>query len=286
MKKLLYLLALFGVAMFTSCSNELNEDVAPPPTNEQAKLVTFTFGQFTQQAITRASLSEARMTDLWMFDYIGDELKQTIHQSSSDEGFGSISATMSYGNHTLYFVASRGETPTVNTELHKITWDKPLDTFWATTTMTVSSTSGSAEAISLQRAVTRFKITLLDEITSEMAKISVTPARWYYGIDYVTGDGTDAIDSQPRTATIPSNYIGTSGTLNFSIFSFVPTSDWQTDFSCNLLASDESVLSSVTLENVSLKKNITTSYSGYILSSKTFTLTVDDTWGTEETYTW
>jgi hypothetical protein len=281
----IYLSALCLVIV--SCTND-QFDIETPPTNEQSKLVTFTFGKFTQQAMTRASVAEVNMTDLWMFDYIGDELQQTIHQSSSDEGFGVISTTMAYGNHILYFITSRGTTPTVNTEAHKITWEKPSDTFWATTTMTVSASSGSSQAIALQRAVTRFKITLLDEVPSEAAKVTVTPAQWYYGIDYTTGIGVDAMTNQPRAVTIPSSYIGTSGELSLSVFSFVPSDDWHTDVSCVLSASDESVLGSVTLENVGLKKNITTAYSGYILSNntKTFTLTVDDTWGTEEAYTW
>ena len=286
MKRLMYLFALFSVLVISSCSSELNEDVNPP-TNEQSKLVTFTFGELSYQAMTRASVSEINMTDLWVFDYVGDELKQTIHQTNEEAGFGSISATLDYGSHILYFVTSRGVSPTVNTELHKLTWEKPLDTFWATTTMTVSAASGSSHIIALQRVVTRFRVTLLDEITSEMAKIAVTPTQWYYGLDYTTGAGTDAIANQPRAVNIPSTYIGTSGELNFSIFSFVPTSDWQTDFYCTLSASNESILDSVTLEDVSLKKNTTTAYSGYILSSnKTFTLTVDDSWGTEDTHTW
>ena len=54
-----------------------------------------------------------------------------------------------------------------------------------------------------------------------------------------------------------------------------------------LTASDESVLGQVTLEDVTLNKNITTAYSGGILgTAKSFTLTADDAWGDDDVHTW
>jgi hypothetical protein len=43
----------------------------------------------------------------------------------------------------------------------------------------------------------------------------------------------------------------------------------------------------VVLEDVTLNKNITSSYSGGILgTSKAFTLTADDAWGEDDVHTW
>jgi hypothetical protein len=93
--------------------------------------------------------------------------------------------------------------------------------------------------------------------------------------------------NQPREVNIPTSYIGTSGQLAIAIFGFVPSADWQTNITAALKASDESSLGQVTLEDVSLRKNITTAYSGGILgTSRTFTLTADDVWGTEDVHTW
>ena len=286
MKRLMCLFALFSVLVISSCSSELNEDVNPP-TNEQSKLVTFTFGELSYQAMTRASVSEINMTDLWVFDYVGDELKQTIHQTNEEAGFGSISATLDYGSHTLYFVTSRGVSPTVNTDAHKIVWEKPSDTFIATASMTVSATSGSSLPVSLTRAATRLSISILDEVPANAASVEIIPTEWYYGMDYITGLGTDLVTNQTRIMDIPAEYLGTNS-LAVAIFGFVPSDELQTNVSCALKASDTSVLGSVNLENVSLKKNITLSYSGYIIgdNTKTFTLTVDDSWGTEDTHTW
>lgn len=286
MKKLSIGLAAAIMLSMLSCTSE--EPQAEKPTGWEQKTITFTFGDvITQHAMTRADVTDLNLTDLWMFDYVGEELQQTVHQSNTDEGFGAISASMGYGEHTLYFVASRGTTPTTDTDAQTITWVKPSDTFWATASITVSPSSASSQAVSLSRVATRLRITVNDEVPAGAAKFVITPAQWYYGIDYTDGSGIAPSSNQPREVSIPSSYIGTSGQLAIAIFGFVPSADWQTDITASLKASDESTLGQVMLENVSLKRNITTAYSGGILgTAKSFTLSADDAWGDEDIHTW
>ena len=285
MKKMMMALAVATI-LPTSCTSD--EPLNEKPTGWEQKTVTFTFGDVvTQHAMTRADVTELDLTDLWMFDYVGDELQQTVHQSSTDEGFGAISASMGYGEHTLYFIASRGTTPTSDTDAQTITWVKPSDTFWATVTVTVSPSSASSQAVSLSRVATRLRITVNDEVPTGAAKFVITPAQWYYGIDYTDGSGIAPSANQPREVNIPSSYIGTSGQLAIAIFGFVPSADWQTDITAALKASDDTTLGQVAITDVPMKKNITTAYSGGILgTSKAFTLTADDTWGEDDVHTW
>ena len=280
------MMALASALMMLSCTSD--EPQNEQPTGWESKTITFTFGDvLTQHAMTRADITSLDLTDLWMFDYIGEELQQTVHQSNTDQGFGVLSASMGYGEHTLYFVASRGTTPTTDTDARTITWVKPSDTFWATATVTVSPSSESSQAVSLSRVATRLRITVNDEVPAQAAKFVITPAQWYYGIDYTTGNGIAPSANQPREVNIPSSYIGTSGQLAIAIFGFVPSADWQTDITAALKAFDESTLGQVTLEDVSLRKNITTAYSGGILgTAKSFTLSADDAWGDEDVHTW
>ena len=286
MKKFQMGLAAALMLSMSACTSE--EPQAEKPSGMESKTITFTFGDtFQMKAMTRADITSLSLTDLWMVDYVGDELQQTIHQSSTDEGFGVLSASMGYGEHTLYFVASRGTTPTADTDAQTITWAKPSDTFWATSTVIVSPSSESSQAVTLSRVATRLRITVNDEVPTGAAKFVITPARWYYGIDYTTGSGIAPSANQPREVNIPSSYIGTSGQLAIAIFGFVPSADWQTDVTATLTASDESVLGQVSLEDVTLNKNITTSYSGGILgTARAFTLTADDAWGDEDVHTW
>lgn len=285
MKKIAMALAS-ALMMLTACTSD--EPQNEKPTGWEQKTITFTFGDvLTHHAMTRADITSLDLTDLWMIDYVGSELQQTIHQSSTDEGFGLLSASMGYGEHTLYFVASRGTTPTSDTDAQTITWVKPSDTFWATVTVNVSPSSASSQAVSLSRVTTRLRITVNDEVPDGAAKFVITPAQWYYGIDYTTGSGIAPSANQPREVSIPSSYIGTSGQLAISIFGFVPSADWHTDITAALKASDDTTLGQVAITDVPMKKNITTAYSGGILgTSKAFTLSADDTWGDEDVHTW
>ena len=286
MKK--FQMGLAAALMLTAIACTSEEPQAEKPSGMEKKTITFTFGDtFQTKAMTRAAITSLSLTDLWMFDYVGDELQQTIHQSSTDEGFGSISASMRYGSHTLYFVASRGTTPTSDTDAKTITWAKPSDTYWATANITVAPSSAASQSVTLSRVATRLRITVTDEVPAGAAKFVITPAQWYYGIDYTDGSGIAPSSNQPREVSIPSSYIGTSGQLAIAIFGFVPSADWQTDITASLKASDESTLGQVMLENVSLKRNITTAYSGGILgTAKSFTLSADDAWGDEDIHTW
>lgn len=286
MKKFQMGLAAALMLSIMACTSE--EPQAEKPTGMEKKTITFSFGDtFQTKVITRAAITSLSLTDLWMFDYVGDDLQQTIHQSSTDDAFGSISASMGYGEHTLYFVASRGTTPTTDTSAKTITWAKPSDTYWATSSITVAPSSSASQAVTLGRVATRLQITVTDEVPANAAVFTVTPSQWYYGINYTTGAGVGLQANYPRPVNIPANYIGTSGELMISFFGFVPSADWQTDITATLTASDESVLGQVSLEDVPLKQNITTSYSGGILgTAKAFTLTADDAWGDDDIHTW
>ena len=170
-------MALASALMMLSCTSD--EPQNEHPTGWEQKTITFTFGDvITQHAMTRADVSTLDLTDLWMFDYVGDELQKTVHQSSSDEGFGVLSASMGYGDHTIYFVASRGATPTADTDTQTIIWVKPSDTFWAKATVNVSPSSASSQAVSLSRVATRLRITVNDEVPAGAAKFVITRAQW------------------------------------------------------------------------------------------------------------
>jgi hypothetical protein len=277
-----------ALMMLSMISCTVEEPQNEKPTGWEQKIITFTFGEtLTQHAMTRADVTELSLTDLWMFDYVGGELRQNIHQSNTDEGFGAISASMGYGEHTIYFVASRGTAPTTDTDAQTITWVKPSDTFWATASITVSPSSESSQTVTLSRVATRLKIAVNDEVPTEASKLIITPAQWYYGIDYTTGNGVAPSTDHPREITIPSSYIGTTGQLAAMIFGFVPSTDWHTGATITMCGNGSSTLGSVTIDDIPFKRNITTSYSGCLMvTGRTFTLTADDAWGDEDIHTW
>lgn len=233
---------------------------------------------------TRATMSEVSMTDLWLFDYIGDELQQTIHQTATDANFGTPAINASYGDHTIYFVASRGDSPVIDATT--ISWTKPSDTFWASRSITIAPSTSASQTVSLQRVATRLRLTVTDEIPATLAQICITPSHWYYGIDYLTGEATDDRQTE-RTINVPASYIGTTGQLYANFYSMSPSSAWQTDITMKAKDGDGGVISQIGIADVPLERNRVTNYSGPLFSaSRTSSVTADGEWGEDITGTW
>ena len=276
------MMALSAALLLACGEHEMTEELTAgmiPSDSIQSKTVTFTFDE--GRGGTRATLQELNITDLWLFDYVGDELKQTIHKT---EGFDALTLSMDYGEHRLCFVASRGTDPTVTAPT--ISWEKPSDTFWATLTMDVQPASSGEQSVMMKRVATRLRIGITDEITAQMARLEVEPATWYYGMNVRTGEGTD-VRQQMRSVAIPSSYVGTTGQVSALFFGLSPSIDWQTDIDVKMIGSDESVLGHVTLPSAHFAQNLTSIYSGGIIGAgKNFTITVDDTWNDDNVQIW
>ena len=278
-------MAMAGAAMLLSCEKEetLTAKVNEPNDSLQVKTITFTFGEISHHAMTRGTLADASITDLWLFDYMGEELKQTIHQSSTDDGFGSVAVTAETGDHSFCFIASRGTGATVSGGA--ITWEKPSDTFWAKTTLTVTPQTATSQSVELQRVATKLKITITDEVPATLSKLTITADTWHSGINAMTGEPTAAA-ARTSTISVPASYIGTTGQLVASIFG-ICDDDYTTDVSVTASDANSQTIASVALEDVPMKKNTTTSYSGPLFTRQpTFTMTVADSWGEDITYTW
>ena len=281
------MMAMTAASMLLACSNEPEEVVTvkadEPSDTMQAVTLTFSFPQMEMKAMTRGTLSESSLTDLWLFDFMEDELKQTIHQSSTEDGFGSVAVTAETGEHRFCFVASRGTDAVVDGGA--ITWGKPSDTFWQNVILDVTPQTATAQAVELQRVATRLRISITDEVPATLKKLSVVADTWYCGLDAKTGQPT-AASERATTINVPASYIGTTGSLAASIFGLCGD-DYTTNVSVTALDASDAAIATVSLEDVPMARNKTTNYSGPLFTRQpTFTLTAADAWGEEVTMTW
>ena len=296
MKKMMMALAVAGI--LPSCNKDDEPSQVPSggriaiviPTDSMENHATITFGCSTTttsiRSMTRAALSSISLTDLWVYDLPSGQTTPTLlaHQTASDADFGAPTITAEYGDHTFYFVASRGDTPTIDGTT--ISWAKPSDTFWATLDLTVSPGSSITQAVSLHRVAARLRITVTDEIPATLASISVTPSHWYYGLNYLTGEASE--DRQTaRTVNVPASYVGTTGQLVASFFTISPSTQWTTNVTLSATGTDNSTLSSISIKDVTIQRNHVTSYGGSILNAgRSITLTSDDEWVEDDAVTW
>ena len=285
MKKITMALAVAVILPMMSCGHdeELTANVIRQDTM-QTKTIIFTFSDITMQSMTRSTLSEAQMTDLWVFDYVDGVLKNTIHQQSADADFGSPAIDADYGDHDFYFVASRGDSPTVNGT--SVTWAKPSDTFWQHAALSIEPQTSTSQPVSLQRVATRLRVTINDQVPATMKKLCLTPTTWYYGIDYATGEAVSS-RAVERSVNVPASYVGTSGSLSASFYCLSPSDEWQTDVTIVAKGENDAVLNTITIADVPMKRNRITNYSGTLFNaSRTMSVSLTDDWLDDLTGTW
>lgn len=279
MKKVLFLAV--AVAMLTSCSKDVTEEIAG------AKKVAFDVqGNWNSPVFTRGSLSAdgKEMTDLWLFDYVDGVLVQTVHQVSTDADFGTPAPTLSYGEHRIYFVVSRGTSPVINGTV--ISWGSIRDTFWKAMSVTVGGASSSAYSVALDRVVTKLRIAATDAVPDGTATVVVLPGKWYAGLDYLTGQPADMRDNEEMSVAVPDSYIGTTG-LSVSFFGFSSAVEWTTPLTVSARDADNDIIGMVNVAAAPFMANRATEFSGSLFStSGAFTITLNDEWAEPWTGSW
>lgn len=241
-----------------------------------------------RRATTRAAISAdgKQMTDLWVLDYVGGELRQQLHQESTDVNFGEPTLTMAYGEHKVYFVCSRGKTPAIDTEAHTLTWGTPSDTFWQAVTVTVAPSSAATQNVTLSRVATKLNINIVDVLPEGLTNVAITPATWYYGLDYLTGAAADAHSSEAFTLNIPASYAGRTNT-GLTIFGISSATEWTTDVAIRAANGNGETLGTARITAAPMKANRATSYSGNLFAKGgSFALSLNSEWSEEVNGEW
>ena len=251
--------------------------------------VTFNIsGDFTFSPMTRSLTADGKdMTDVWVLDYVGTECQQTVHQTAADADFGTPTMTLSLGTHHLYFIASRGVGAVLNTTAHTLTFTSVRDTFWKDYEITISSgTSSGNRSVALDRIVTKLKLTFTDAIPEGAATFNVTPSLWYYGVDYTTGEPSEATANGTITVNIPSSEIGVVNEA-VSIFGFSSATEWTTDVEVACKKNDGSTVGQAILSSVPFRRNRVTEYSGPLFSGGcALSMSLNSEWAEPVSGTW
>jgi len=299
MKKVMMAVAV--CLMMTACEKAIlpeGVDENEPSASSDIPTKKFTFtvkGDFgspvfqdggTTRSVTYLTNESNQMTDLWVFDFVGDECVQTIHQTTSDEAWGQPQMSLTLGTHHVYFVASRGVSPVLDATAKMLTWASVRDTFWKDYEVTVANTSNGNRAVTLDRVVAKLKVTINDEIPTGAATLTCTPATWYYGLKYRTGEPCEAVNNQAMSVSIPSSYIGTTG-LAASFFTVSESTEWTTDVTVAIKDGNGTTLGSADIPAVPIKRNRSAEYSGNLFSSGSLlTVSINGSWLTPHVGTW
>ena len=224
------------------------------------------------------------MKELWVFDVVGNSCTLVCRQTEVDDNFGSVSMKLSYGNHRLAVVCSRGEGSDVDVSNGRIAWDKVRDTFWNVVDCDVAKTGSTDISVTLKRVAARMRVTVNDVIPSDLKTISISVEPWYKGIDVKTGEAIGDLSSvegvtDVSSLSVPSAYVGTEKKLAVSLWIMSKGNEWTEDVTVKMLDDNGDVLSQSLCNGVPMKRNRVTNVAGYFLSGgASGNIILDDSW--------
>ena len=279
--------ALAVSAILTACNSENDHEADTTSTATITFSMTGDF-QLSTHDFTRSLEADGKtMTDAWVLDYMNGALVQQVHQSdNTDEDFGKPVMKLAYGVHQVYFIVSRGVSPVLDTDVHTITFGSVRDTFWKRYDVSVVATSNGNRAVTLDRVVTKLRLTFTDEVPAAANSISIIPHTWYYGLDYLTGQPTSAQTDAATVITIPDASKGQTG-IQASLFGFSTAEEWNTDVVISSRTATDVVLGSATIAAAPFKANRVSDYSGPLFSAGgSMSLSLNGEWITPYEGTW
>ena len=157
---------------------------------------------------------------------------------------------------------------------------------WKDYEVSVVSTSNGNRSVTLDRVVTKLMLTFTDAISIDAFSINFTPSTWYYGMDYTTGEPTEATTSQTVVTSLPESYKGQSDVV-LSYFSLSPSSEWTSNVSLNSKDADGNIIGQANMTAVPFVRNRQTEYSGPLFTSGgELSLSLDGDWETSATGSW
>ena len=291
MKKLItYCSATLVVCLiFTACENALSEEET-----QQDDLVSLQFNvtHFEQMAFEDAmSASRGRtgaqeVCSRINFAIFNEEGKvKAINQTSGDEKFGTISATVPSGKYSVVILAHSGSgNATFSTpEEVKFQNNKVTDTFFYYGT--IDTDEANSYDITLKRAVAKF-VLVTDDVPDNVSLMTFKYTGGSSTFNAMTGFG--CVNSrQTESREVTADMRGKSGV--FEIYTFPHASSGELKITVTATNASSETVAERTFENVPVTVNQITRYEGEFFKTSgesgasSFSLTTDDEW-TERTY--
>ena len=276
MKKFLLLSAF--AALLIGCKGQ-NEPA-------QVQAVQFTISTFEQSSqplyAPKATILDddegTDLTDLFVFD----GTTQLVHQTSTDEDFGTVVLNLTHGNHDLSFVLTRSTGITYEDGV--LTFGAVRSTFGKLLTLNVSA-STSAQDLTLDRISGQLRLTINDAFPTTAAEIEFVVNPRYSQLNVTNLQAVNGASWNQRVScTSKQGQSGVQYTFNHICPSL--TSETTADVTLNIYNAGGSVIYSVTIDDVRMAANTKTLLSGNLFTAPSASVSVNHSWNESIEGTW
>lgn len=231
---------------------------------ENSSSVTFRFNAMgvTREAITRAAISEPG--NLLVLDCFDGKVKAQTQTSLSE-----LPMPLEYGHHDLYFVAATNVWSSYNTNDLTVTWgsDRTSMTYVWGAKLSLDVAAGTpSQEVQLPLVVADVNVSTLDYIPAGMGEMRVESADACRGLKLTDMTGFVSAPVDYRFDCSP--FAGMNRTLEFNLFTFVPSSGSIGDVQLTAYqkSNASAELASQTLSDVQVAAGYVSRYSGYFFS--------------------
>ena len=249
-----------AIILLTACSSNNEEEPSvfsgSPAENETE--VTMTFSPYDVEPMTRTTTSIADVVthlDVWLVE--GDNVID-IHQSSSNDGFGSVNVTLNKTKtYTLYAVGHKAAgAATLADGVISFPDDKVTHSMYYTTTFSPATTT-NINAL-MNRIVAQFQFNTTDAVPAEVTKMQITIASVFDRWNTASG-GTHQLD---RVSTFQNFSTKQDGTVTFNIYAIVTDAQTLHNITVEAYDSNDQQIQSRTFTDVPLRNGYRTTYTG------------------------
>ena len=288
MKKIVLMMGTVLSLLLVACSNESENQ----PNGKGMGTVSFFINNYEQVSLnapTRATATSLNHLDMAVYDAATSELVECKQTTQDDNGYGSFSITLPYGNYTIVFLGYDGSRSANLTTPTSITYADNYvpNFFYKTLSLTISSSESAAQSIALKRAVAAFTVKSNGDIPMNLNKIKVASSGGGHRFNALTGMAS-TVENREYTYNMAS-YAGKDA-LSISYFTFLTADETTMDFTVTALDESNAVIRSREFTSVPMRINQRSIYTGSFFSADAstqgFSLTLDDDEWTETNYTY
>lgn len=250
--KSLHAMLCIAVAMLlSSCVNSVSdEETESVPTCR----LTINVGQLVSQVPmpgTRAAITLADNTKAITVWAVGEDgqVKQSVNQSSTESGYGSISMELPIADYTIVAVAHNGAQAAYASGIISFTDNIVTDTFIGKAEVSISSTTSASTSITLSRRVAKLTVRMVDALPANVKQAKATISGYSPKFNLANDRGT-AAEELVRIFDLT----GRDGKVAISttIYTFLPSDPHTTSLTYTVTDTSDAVLNTGTFPSLSL----------------------------------
>ena len=289
MRKILWLLTCFiALSGLTSCEKPLLDVDGTGKKNYDDKNVVLRLSAYDYSSMTRAAQPVTELCsriNVALFNGSGSKVASEA-QKSSDSDYGIVAFDLPEGTYTVVAIAHSCDSSATVSSPEKVTFpsNKVTDTFYYYGTIDVTD-EAQEYALEMKRAVAMFRLNMTDETLPE----TFTQMKLYYTggsstFNPMTGFGcVNSKQTEYRAAS--------ADTRVYEIYSFPHSESDVLKITATALNATGVTITERLFEDVPIKLNTVTSYSGSFFNGSSGTITssslgftADGAWGAVNSY--